>query len=144
MEALPVRFTIELPVERAAALLRRVLEREGFIVAGEVQPEGEDPEGRPGSLALYAYHGPTMQAASRADRRVGLYMLCAVTIRPAGQGSSEIQGVSPSQLAGVWGGRRLEQHAVAQRQHFERALSRLEFDYAPAESAGAQMRRRAA
>ncbi len=144
MEALPVRFTIELPVERASALLRRVLEREGFIVAGEVQPEGEDPDGRPGSLALYAYHGPTMQAASRADRRVGLYMLCAVTIRPAGQGSSEIQGVSPSQLAGVWGGRRLEQHAVAQRQHFERALSRLEFDYAPAEAGGAQMRRRAA
>lgn len=144
MEALPVRFTIELPVERAAALLRRVLEREGFIVAGEVQPEGDDPEGRPGSLALYAYHGPTMQAASRADRRVGLYMLCAVTIRPAGQGSSEIQGVSPSQLAGVWGGRRLEQHAVAQRQYFERALSRLEFDYAPAEAGNAQMRRRAA
>jgi hypothetical protein len=144
VEALPVRFTIELPVERAAALLRRELEREGFIVAGEVQPEGEDPEGRPGSLALYAYHGPTMQSAARADRRVGLYMLCAVTIRPASQGSSEIQGVSPSQLAGVWGGRRLEQYAVAQRQHFERALSRLEFDYAPAEAGGAQMRRRAA
>lgn len=144
MEALPVRFTIELPVERASALLRRVLEREGFIIAGEVRPEG-DLEGRPTSLALYAYHGPTMQTASRADRRVGLYMLCAVTIRPAGQGSSEIQGVSPNQLAGVWGGRRLEQYAVAQRQHFERALSRLEFDCAPAEAAGAaQMRRQAA
>jgi len=52
--------------------------------------------------------------------------------------------ITPSQLAGVWGGRRLEQHAVAQRQHFERALSRLEFDYAPAEAGSAQMRRRAA
>ncbi len=143
MEALPVRFTIDLSVERACALLRRELEREGFVVAGTVQPEGEDQSGAPASLALYAYHGRTMQEASRADRRVGLYMLCAVTIRPQGQGASEIQGVSPSQLAGVWGGRRLEQHAVAQRQHFERALSRLEFDHAPDESA-ASPRRRAA
>ncbi|GMV02641.1 MAG: hypothetical protein AMXMBFR52_22970 [Burkholderiales bacterium] len=143
VEALPVRFTIDLPLERASALLRRELEREGFVVAGSVQPEGEDQDDRPASLALYAYHGPTMQAASRADRRVGLYMLCAVTIRPQNQGCSEIQGISPNQLAGVWGGRRLEQHAVAQRQHFERALSRLEFDYAPAEAAGS-MRRRAA
>jgi len=143
VEALPVRFTIELPVERAGALLRRELEREGFVVAGAVQPEGEDDEGRPASLALYAYHGPTMQAASRADRRVGLYMLCAVTIRAQGQSGSELQGVSPDQLAGVWGGRRLEQHAVAQRQHFERALSRLEFDYAPGEAASS-LRRRAA
>ncbi len=143
MEALPVRFTIDLPLERACSLLRRELEREGFVVAGSVQPEGEDQDGKPASLALYAYHGPTMQAASRADRRVGLYMLCAVTIRPQNQASSEIQGISPNQLAGVWGGRRLEQHAVAQRQHFERALSRLEFDYAPAEAASA-MRRRAA
>ncbi len=143
MESLPVRFTIDLPLERASALLRRELEREGFVVAGSVQPEGADQDGKPASLALYAYHGPTMQAASRADRRVGLYMLCAVTIRPQNQGSSEIQGISPNQLAGVWGGRRLEQHAVAQRQHFERALSRLEFDHAPAEAA-ASIRRRAA
>lgn len=143
MEALPVRFTIDLPLERASALLRRELEREGFVVAGSVQPEGEDQDGLPASLALYAYHGPTMQAASRADRRVGLYMLCAVTIRPQNLSASEIQGISPNQLAGVWGGRRLEQHAVAQRQHFERALSRLEFDYAPAE-ASAAMRRKAA
>lgn len=143
MESLPVRFTIDLPLERASALLRRELEREGFVVAGSVQPEGADQDGKPASLALYAYHGPTMQAASRADRRVGLYMLCAVTIRPQNQGSSEIQGISPNQLAGVWGGRRLEQHAVAQRQHFERALSRLEFDHAPAE-ATASIRRRAA
>ncbi|HQY28972.1 MAG TPA: hypothetical protein PK956_02690 [Burkholderiaceae bacterium] len=143
MEALPVRFTIDLPLDRASSLLRRELEREGFVVAGSVQPEGEDQDGRPASLALYAYHGPTMQAASRADRRVGLYMLCAVTIRPAGQGASEVQGISPNQLAGVWGGRRLEQHAVAQRQLFERALSRLEFDYAPADSASS-LRRKAA
>ena len=143
MEALPVRFTIDLPLDRASSLLRRELEREGFVVAGSVQPEGEDQDGRPASLALYAYHGPTMQAASRADRRVGLYMLCAVTIRPAGQGASEVQGISPNQLAGVWGGRRLEQHAVAQRQMFERALSRLEFDYAPADSASS-LRRKAA
>ena len=143
MEALPVRFTIDLPLDRASSLLRRELEREGFVVAGSVQPEGEDQDGRPASLALYAYHGPTLQAASRADRRVGLYMLCAVTIRPAGQGTSEVQGISPNQLAGVWGGRRLEQHAVAQRQLFERALSRLEFDYAPADSASS-LRRKAA
>lgn len=143
MEALPVRFTIDLPVDRASSLLRRELEREGFVVAGAVQPEGEDQDGKPASLALYAYHGPTMQAASRADRRVGLYMLCAVTIRPQNQAASEVQGISPNQLAGVWGGRRLEQHAVAQRQHFERALSRLEFDYAPAEAASS-LRRRAA
>ena len=84
-----------------------------------------------------------MQEASRADRRVGLYMLCAVTIRPQNQGSSEVQGIAPNQLAGIWGGRRLEQHAVEQRQHFERALSRLEFDYAPAE-ASSSLRRRAA
>ncbi|MCL4184421.1 MAG: hypothetical protein KJ011_13345, partial [Burkholderiaceae bacterium] len=122
MEALPVRFTIDLPVDRASSLLRRELEREGFVVAGAVQPEGEEREGKPASLALYAYHGPTMQAASRADRRVGLYMLCAVTIRAQNQSSSEIQGIAPNQLAGVWGGRRLEQHAVAQRQHFERAI----------------------
>ncbi len=133
MESLPVRFTIEVPVERAASLLRRALEREDFVIAGEAQPEGESADGRVTSIALYAWHGPTMHAASRADRRVGLYMLCAVTIRRAGQNASEIQGVSPTRLAGVWGGRRLEQHAVAQRQHFERALSRLEFDYAPAE-----------
>lgn len=143
MEALPVRFTIDLPLDRAGSLLRRELEREGFVVAGSVQPEGEDQEGRPASLALYAYHGPTMQEASRADRRVGLYMLCAVTIRPQNQGSSVVQGIAPNQLAGIWGGRRLEQHAVEQRQHFERALSRLEFDYAPAE-ASSSLRRRAA
>ncbi|RPH67420.1 MAG: hypothetical protein EHM83_01515 [Burkholderiales bacterium] len=143
MEALPVRFMIDLPVDRASSLLRRELEREGFVVAGAVQPEGEDQDGKPASLALYAYHGPTMQAASRADRRVGLYMLCAVTIRPQNQAASEVQGISPNQLAGVWGGRRLEQHAVAQRQHFERALSRLEFDYAPADAASS-LRRRAA
>ena len=143
MEALPVRFTIDLPLDRAGSLLRRELEREGFVVDGSVQPEGEDQEGRPASLALYAYHGPTMQEASRADRRVGLYMLCAVTIRPQNQGSSEVQGIAPNQLAGIWGGRRLEQHAVEQRQHFERALSRLEFDYAPAE-ASSSLRRRAA
>lgn len=144
MEALPVRFTIDLPVDRASSLLRRELEREGFVVAGAVQPEGEDQDGKPASLALYAYHGPTMQAASRADRRVGLYMLCAVTIRPQSQASSEVQGISPNQLAGVWGGRRLEQHAVAQRQHFERALSRLEFDYAPPAESASSLRRRAA
>jgi len=134
---------IDLPVDRASSLLRRELEREGFVVAGAVQPEGEDQDGKPASLALYAYHGPTMQAAYKADRRVGLYMLCAVTIRPQNQAASEVQGISPNQLAGVWGGRRLEQHAVAQRQHFERALSRLEFDYAPADAASS-LRRRAA
>ncbi|MGD9945087.1 MAG: hypothetical protein AB7L76_21210 [Burkholderiaceae bacterium] len=144
MEALPVRFTIELPVDRACALLRKELEREGFVIAGVVQPEGDErDEAGQSSLALYAYHAPTMKNASRADRRVGLYMLCAITIRPYGQGAAELQGVSPSQLAGVWGGRRLEQYAVAQRQHFERALSRLEFDYAPVES-NAPLRRRAA
>jgi hypothetical protein len=144
VEALPVRFTIDLPVDRASSLLRRELEREGFVVAGAVQPEGDETAGKPPSLALYAYHGPTMQEASRADRRVGLYMLCAVTIRAQNQSASEVQGIAPNQLAGVWGGRRLEQHAVAQRQHFERALSRLEFDYAPMSESASSLRRRAA
>ena len=43
MEALPVRFTIDLPLERASSLLRRELEREGFVVAGSVQDDGAVP-----------------------------------------------------------------------------------------------------